>query len=89
MRHNIRIYSKSEFNWASIHSLAPGSDGLDERPFGMVTEIKPIGAAAENMNSYFFSSILKNVTIEKENKSNLNAMQSKEGAEKEVEAIIR
>ncbi|KAH7829753.1 uncharacterized protein MONOS_2018 [Monocercomonoides exilis] len=90
MRHNIRIFLKSKYTWPHIHSLAPGSDGLDGKPFGMVTEKEPSGTVVENMDSYFFSPVLKNVTLKREEEAGQkNELQSENEIEKEIEAIVR
>ncbi|KAH7827952.1 uncharacterized protein MONOS_2735 [Monocercomonoides exilis] len=68
MRHNIIVNSNPMFNYTYINSLAPGSDGLNGKPFGMVTKSKPGGNAADDMDSYFFTPILKNATITKKTK---------------------
>ncbi|KAH7823742.1 uncharacterized protein MONOS_15509 [Monocercomonoides exilis] len=68
MMHNIRVNTKSESDWTYINSLAPGSDGLDGKPFGMVSEIKPSGKAVDDMDSYFFTPVLKNASMIKKAK---------------------
>ncbi|KAH7826732.1 uncharacterized protein MONOS_11339 [Monocercomonoides exilis] len=87
LRHNIR-FNGSEGYGTNIHSLMPGSDGLDGKPFGMQANRKAHGTAAENMDSYFFSPILKNITMKRDETSNKNERQDKNENEKEIEAVV-
>ncbi|KAH7819045.1 uncharacterized protein MONOS_4376 [Monocercomonoides exilis] len=87
LQHNIRFDGR-EYKWIRVESLSVGSDGLDGKPFGMLSNVKATGTAAENMDSYFFSPILKNVTLKKEETSNKNERQDKNENEKEVEAVV-
>ncbi|KAH7826465.1 uncharacterized protein MONOS_2162 [Monocercomonoides exilis] len=68
LRNNIRSPDKSESYYIFINSLAAGSDGLDGKPFGMLVEGKVYGNAAENMDSYIFTPVLKNATLIKKAK---------------------
>ncbi|KAH7831835.1 uncharacterized protein MONOS_1224 [Monocercomonoides exilis] len=85
LRHNIR--QEGDFaGFFEINSLAPGSDGLDGKPFGMRTADKPKGAAVDNFNLDFFTPILKNASLTKKEQSN-----EKEGnlEEEYYEAIVQ
>ncbi|KAH7817350.1 uncharacterized protein MONOS_18140 [Monocercomonoides exilis] len=68
LRNNIRFLEKEREKPLFINSLAAGSDGLEGRPFGMLVEVEVGGRAAENMDSYFFSPVLKNATMIKKAK---------------------
>ncbi|KAH7832534.1 uncharacterized protein MONOS_5446 [Monocercomonoides exilis] len=87
LRHNIR-FDGDEGYGTSIHSLMPGSDGLDGKPFGMQSNRKAGGTAVENMDSYFFSPILKNITMKRDETRNKNEQQSENENEKEIEAVV-
>ncbi|KAH7829500.1 uncharacterized protein MONOS_3685 [Monocercomonoides exilis] len=88
LRHNIQ-FNESGHYWIHVESLSPGSDGLDGKPFGMVTEKEPSGTVVENMDSYFFSPVLKNVTLKREEEaSEKNELHSKNEIEKEIEAVV-
>ncbi|KAH7817030.1 uncharacterized protein MONOS_15022 [Monocercomonoides exilis] len=83
LRHNVR----SNGDWIRVESLSPGSDGLDGKPFGMLSNEEASGTAAENMDSYFFSPILKNVTLKRDDTSKKNELQRENEIEKEIEAV--
>ncbi|KAH7822104.1 uncharacterized protein MONOS_6128 [Monocercomonoides exilis] len=87
LRHNIR-FDGGEGYWTNIHSLMPGSDGLDGKPFGMQSNRKAGGTAAENMESYFFSPNLKNITMKRNEMCNKNEQHGKNENEKEIEAVV-
>ncbi|KAH7823054.1 uncharacterized protein MONOS_1335 [Monocercomonoides exilis] len=87
LRHNIRAKGNRGI-WIRVKSLSPGSDGLDGKPFGMLSDVKAVGTAIENMDSYFFSPVLKNVTLKREETNNNNELQDKEENEKEIEAVV-
>ncbi|KAH7821929.1 uncharacterized protein MONOS_1209 [Monocercomonoides exilis] len=84
LRHNVR----SNGDWIRVESLSPGSDGLDGKPFGMLSNEEASGTAAENMDSYFFSPILKNVTLKRDDTSKKNELQRENEIEKEIEAVV-
>ncbi|KAH7816934.1 uncharacterized protein MONOS_4946 [Monocercomonoides exilis] len=63
LRNNIRFQNEQEEKPLFINSLASGSDGLEERPFGMLVEGGVGGHAAQGMDSYFFTPILTNATM--------------------------
>ncbi|KAH7818271.1 uncharacterized protein MONOS_12141 [Monocercomonoides exilis] len=75
-------------NFIELQSLSVGSDGLDGKPFGLLSADRVVGTAAENMDSYFFTPILKNVTLKREETNNKNELQSKNENEKDIEAVI-
>ncbi|KAH7827545.1 uncharacterized protein MONOS_2978 [Monocercomonoides exilis] len=79
LRNNIRSPDKSESYYIFINSLTAGSDGLDGKPFGMLVEGEASGSAIKDMDSYFFTPILKNATMIKK---------AKETAEKGKDRII-
>ncbi|KAH7819283.1 uncharacterized protein MONOS_2861 [Monocercomonoides exilis] len=87
LQHNIR-FKGLEYDWISVESLTAGSDGLDGKPFGMLSDVEAYGTAAKNMDSYFFSPILKNATLKKDDAINKNDRQDKNENEKEVEAVV-
>ncbi|KAH7819132.1 uncharacterized protein MONOS_3300 [Monocercomonoides exilis] len=84
LRHNVR----NNGDWILVESLSPGSDGLDGKPFGMLSNEEATGTAAENMDSYFFSPVLKNVTLKRDDTSKKNELQRENEIEKEVEAVV-
>ncbi|KAH7820885.1 uncharacterized protein MONOS_10161 [Monocercomonoides exilis] len=86
LHHNIRI---SNGGGVYVESLAPGSDGLDGKPFGMLSAIKACGNAIDNMDSYFFSPILKSVSLKKDEASRKDEAQNQNENEKEIEAIVQ
>eukprot|EP00770_Monocercomonoides_exilis_P008689 MONOS_8646.1-p1 / transcript=MONOS_8646.1 / gene=MONOS_8646 / organism=Monocercomonoides_exilis_PA203 / gene_product=unspecified product / transcript_product=unspecified product / location=Mono_scaffold00331:24652-27984(-) / protein_length=1111 / sequence_SO=supercontig / SO=protein_coding / is_pseudo=false len=88
-RHNIRSFKSTNRSSQFIHSLAPGSDGLDGKPFGMLSNFKVQGKAAEEMDSCFFTPVLNNITCIKKSKSNARNAKSNEGADEEISAVIR
>ncbi|KAH7821703.1 uncharacterized protein MONOS_2690 [Monocercomonoides exilis] len=89
LRHNIRQHGKKLSDYVNVNSLASGSDGLKGKPFGMLSDIKASGKAADKMDSYFFAPVLKNVTFAKNDTSNANEIQDEERAENEIEAIVQ
>ncbi|KAH7820650.1 uncharacterized protein MONOS_7413 [Monocercomonoides exilis] len=88
IRHSIRQSGEEIRCNTQLDSLTPGSDGLDGKLFGMISDIKASGTAAENMDSYFFSPILKNVTLKWEDSNQKNEQQIKKENKKEIEAVV-
>ncbi|KAH7828406.1 uncharacterized protein MONOS_3067 [Monocercomonoides exilis] len=88
LRNNIRVCDGYEIHNVHVNSLAPGSDGLEGRLFGMLLNRKADGAAVENMDSYFFSPILKNITMKKEKSRNVIELPSNERSEQDAEAVV-
>ncbi|KAH7827646.1 uncharacterized protein MONOS_7497 [Monocercomonoides exilis] len=84
LRHNVR----NNGDGILVESLSPGSDGLDGKPFGMLSNEEASGTAAENMDSYFFSPVLKNVTLKRDDASKKNELQRENEIEKEIEAVV-
>ncbi|KAH7832337.1 uncharacterized protein MONOS_9925 [Monocercomonoides exilis] len=68
LRHNIQLTENCDLFQMSIGSLAFGSDGLDGKPFGMLSNVLVNGKTAKNMDSYFFTPVLKNATMIKKAK---------------------
>eukprot|EP00770_Monocercomonoides_exilis_P000146 MONOS_145.1-p1 / transcript=MONOS_145.1 / gene=MONOS_145 / organism=Monocercomonoides_exilis_PA203 / gene_product=unspecified product / transcript_product=unspecified product / location=Mono_scaffold00003:2090-4777(+) / protein_length=896 / sequence_SO=supercontig / SO=protein_coding / is_pseudo=false len=87
LRHNIRFDGSENYS-IDIDSLMSGSDGLDGKPFGIISEVKAGGTAFENMDSYFFSPVFKDITLKREETSKKNEMQNKEESQKEIEAVV-
>ncbi|KAH7823553.1 uncharacterized protein MONOS_9438 [Monocercomonoides exilis] len=64
-RHSIIFLGKEGNRNANIRYLAEGSDGLNGKPFGMLSDTNIKGQATENIDSLFFSPALQNVKIVK------------------------
>ncbi|KAH7825753.1 uncharacterized protein MONOS_4321 [Monocercomonoides exilis] len=88
LRYNIRQNGKPGIDYICIRSLTPGSDGLEGKPLGLLTNGKADGSAINGMNSFFFSQILKNVSLNEENKSAMNKMSNKDVSDSKVEAVV-
>ncbi|KAH7829799.1 uncharacterized protein MONOS_3342 [Monocercomonoides exilis] len=78
LRHNIHFFGKTDNRNAYIYSLAEGSDGLNGKPFGMLSDTIVKGDAAADMDSSFFIPFIKNTSLIKEEN---RASKEKQGGE--------